>query len=626
MALTLASLLPAQPAAAEYYMQLSYLMATGGVTGQQVYDGSTVDRFTTQFQYTFSDRLDPASLPGNVTVTDGTGTSLTWQTDASDHLITLHPPGPLSPAASYTLLVRGGPDGVKNADGAPLQGDVTFHVTTNDLPFRLNQIQDNGDPLADGGVLRRNASSIQLIFTHPLQAAAVAPAIHVTRSDGTDANWTVSEVQGARVTLTFPGHLPMAAETYTIAVTGGDQGLRDILGEPLTADVHFALHTLNQPYVFSVRLPTNYHRFAVVQTDHFRFQAHAGDLAIGLEAGSRPVLAQLVVVDEQANQRILERELRVDTQAAVGVTLPHDGRYGLYVFGNRLEYLTLTAPELDFPTITPAIDLPAIPDFTTENDPFSFTPHLFNPTETERVTIWRDGTLLTQNALGADGQIQPTTVDTTGLQDGVYNIYAIGKSVGSDNTGYTWLPILVDRVDTFTDVPHSHWAHNYIEVMYHLGIVNGVDATSYAPARAVTRAEFAKLLTLTLGLQPAAPSAPNPFVDIDTHWAKPYILALYQAGLVNGDVRDGQRYFDPQATVDRAQAATMLGRALGVSNQPVNGRPFSDWDQVPDWAKPYVAALAQAGWINGFPDGTFRPADPLNRDQAAKLLAKFIGM
>jgi hypothetical protein len=70
----------------------------------------------------------------------------------------------------------------------------------------------------------------------------------------------------------------------------------------------------------------------------------------------------------------------------------------------------------------------------------------------------------------------------------------------------------------------------------------------------------------------------------------------------------------------------MLGRALGVSNQPVNGRPFGDWDQVPDWAKPYVVALAQAGWINGFPDGTFRPADPLNRDQAAKLLAKFIGM
>jgi hypothetical protein len=88
-------------------------------------------------------------------------------------------------------------------------------------------------------------------------------------------------------------------------------------------------------------------------------------------------------------------------------------------------------------------------------------------------------------------------------------------------------------------------------------------------------------------------------------------------------VVDGQRYFQPNRTISRAEAATILGRTLGLSLVPPEGRPFSDWDAVPDWARGSVIALSTMGWINGMPDGTFQPGGQLQRDQTAKLLAQF---
>ncbi|MEQ8963923.1 MAG: S-layer homology domain-containing protein [Coleofasciculus sp. C2-GNP5-27] len=38
------------------------------------------------------------------------------------------------------------------------------------------------------------------------------------------------------------------------------------------------------------------------------------------------------------------------------------------------------------------------------------------------------------------------------------------------------------------------------------------------------------------------------------------------------------------------------------------------------WARSFIEGLAQAGMISGFPDGRFRPNDPMSRAQFAALL------
>ncbi|MFD1908094.1 S-layer homology domain-containing protein [Paenibacillus rhizoplanae] len=43
------------------------------------------------------------------------------------------------------------------------------------------------------------------------------------------------------------------------------------------------------------------------------------------------------------------------------------------------------------------------------------------------------------------------------------------------------------------------------------------------------------------------------------------------------------------------------------------------------WAEKYVNALSQAGYVQGFPDGTFKPGTPITRAQAVVLINRIAG-
>jgi len=55
-------------------------------------------------------------------------------------------------------------------------------------------------------------------------------------------------------------------------------------------------------------------------------------------------------------------------------------------------------------------------------------------------------------------------------------------------------------VASFTDVPTSYWAFQYIEALKASGITQGVTPTTYEPESAVTRAQMAVFLAKALGL------------------------------------------------------------------------------------------------------------------------------
>lgn len=108
-----------------------------------------------------------------------------------------------------------------------------------------------------------------------------------------------------------------------------------------------------------------------------------------------------------------------------------------------------------------------------------------------------------------------------------------------------------------------------------------------------------------------------PFNDIEGHWAADDItyLAEYDPPLVAGI---GQGLFAPRKTITRAQAAVMLQRVI---NGPVGELTYSDVDQD-YWAASGISAASAAGWMEGFPDGTFRPEQVLNRAELASILVK----
>ena len=108
--------------------------------------------------------------------------------------------------------------------------------------------------------------------------------------------------------------------------------------------------------------------------------------------------------------------------------------------------------------------------------------------------------------------------------------------------------------------------------LYHQGILTGttVDGKLYAyPDKGVTRAEFSVLLCRYLGINASDyAGVVTPFTDLDPvdAWAGDYIRAMYSLGIVNGITQqDGTDIFDPQGTLTRSQAVTMLGRMLALN-------------------------------------------------------------
>ncbi len=110
----------------------------------------------------------------------------------------------------------------------------------------------------------------------------------------------------------------------------------------------------------------------------------------------------------------------------------------------------------------------------------------------------------------------------------------------------------------------------------------------------------------------------NPFTDTKGHWALASIRYLKARGIIAG-FADGT--FQPNGKVTRAQLAVMLVRAKGLK---VSVQPKQDFKDVPSsyWAAKEIAAAREAGIINGYPDGTFAPSQPVTREQIAGMVSK----
>ena len=76
--------------------------------------------------------------------------------------------------------------------------------------------------------------------------------------------------------------------------------------------------------------------------------------------------------------------------------------------------------------------------------------------------------------------------------------------------------------------------------------------------------------------------------------------------------------FKPDISVSRAEAAIMIGRALDLDGKATNTK-FRDVTAKVTGSG-YIAAAVERGIIKGYPDGTYRPYEPVTRGQMAIFL------
>lgn len=164
----------------------------------------------------------------------------------------------------------------------------------------------------------------------------------------------------------------------------------------------------------------------------------------------------------------------------------------------------------------------------------------------------------------------------------------------------------------------GHWAEEAIDRWSDYGIIQGSDGL-FNPDGALTRAHMAAILTRLLGL-PAADSAG--FADVqEGDWFADSINRCAAAGIMLG--ADGRA--NPNARITRQQAMVMLARALGI--QPVEKADLSaykDGGAVSAYARGYVAAMLQAGIVNGVSADTLGVGSQITRAATVTILDRAI--
>jgi hypothetical protein len=120
----------------------------------------------------------------------------------------------------------------------------------------------------------------------------------------------------------------------------------------------------------------------------------------------------------------------------------------------------------------------------------------------------------------------------------------------------------------------------------------------------------------------AVVSGSKTFADIQNHTAQNDIEILASKLIVNG--RNSQE-FDPDATVNRAELAAMLVRALGLKEPSGQQTYFNDVNGE-EWFADSIAAAARVKIINGMPDGSFQPLRTVNRQEAIVMMANAMQM
>ena len=172
----------------------------------------------------------------------------------------------------------------------------------------------------------------------------------------------------------------------------------------------------------------------------------------------------------------------------------------------------------------------------------------------------------------------------------------------------------------------AHWARDIIAYMNKMGVVNGSEWDNewvYRPDDGVTRAEFASMMCnyMKVNSEDYSDESLDVFADADKipQWAKNSVRAAYSVGIINGKDNEGLLYFDPNARITRAEAATIISRVLD-ENMMAKSLKFADSNEVAAWAKRPFGILTTAGLISGYEDNTLRPNNGVTRAEAVTML------
>lgn len=193
--------------------------------------------------------------------------------------------------------------------------------------------------------------------------------------------------------------------------------------------------------------------------------------------------------------------------------------------------------------------------------------------------------------------------------------YDFSTPLTEDITIYAkWFLIVLPGVTVKKNTPKLNTAD-------HFAYVQGYPNGTVKPAGNITRAETAAILFRLMddASRKTYYSTKSGFRDVASgSWYNTYVATLNNAGVIT-DSSNG--CFRPNEAITRAELAAMLAKfseTTGAANY------FNDVS-AKYWAANAIAICAKLGWINGYPDGTFRPDKNVTRAELMAMINRATG-
>lgn len=163
---------------------------------------------------------------------------------------------------------------------------------------------------------------------------------------------------------------------------------------------------------------------------------------------------------------------------------------------------------------------------------------------------------------------------------------------------------------------YGHWVSDVVDTENHYAYVIGYPDGTVRAEQNITREEVAMIFYRLLrdDVRAELRTDKNDFTDVAAdRWSNVAISTMVNGGFIVG-YPDGT--FGPERNITRAEFATIATRFASLMDD--SGATFSDIDG--HWSKSYVLKAATAGWISGYPDGTFLPEKNITRAEAFTII------
>lgn len=172
------------------------------------------------------------------------------------------------------------------------------------------------------------------------------------------------------------------------------------------------------------------------------------------------------------------------------------------------------------------------------------------------------------------------------------------------------------NLPTFSDMPND-WSTEALQKAVENGLLSGSEG-KILPNEYLTRAQLATIICHAFNAEVKGDL--SGYSDVKpTDWYTDYMAKAYQMGVMVGS--NGRMY--PANHVTRQEVCVVMAKAFRLEPAETCMKQFIDDHKISDWAKGYVYAAVNAGYINGY-NGMLDPLSCMTRAQFAAMMDNIV--